>query len=226
MKQGAQNDSFYYVVKGLVEVIFEHQNFDYFNHKKVKRFMINHNNEKNQNLQTSKNGTNDSSLFAQSEESKEKLPNEFMNSFKITRLKEETKEMNSENPEIKVYSGSSHTQQDLKNTPRLGQSAYEESVEGLLGTQREIKDVMKTRLGKILPLNFKNEASNLDKELSIIKVKNDNGSTSACKKTDIHNSSIMENMKSDAHLNIISISTKIIKSVRTQHGNRTSGNGP
>ena len=228
VKQGTQNDSFYYVVKGFVEIILEHHNFDYFDHKKVKRFMTHQKYKQKRNPKTNENEScsDDSSFDIQREEAKEKITDVFMNAFKTVKLKEETKEINSQNAEIQVQNASSHSHQESKNTPRPIQSSYEESIEGLLVSPLENKNILNTRNGRILPLDCNNEEVHLEKGSSKSTSKNEASNINVSKKTAIYDSDTKTHIKGNPNLHIISISTKIIQPVRTQHGDRTSGNGP
>lgn len=142
IKQGTNNSYFYFVWKGLVEVLFEHYDYDYYNHKRVERFIahLKPKHKKDKKSKNDKSNSDDDSSVASSAWLKNnivetRITNVFMEALKMAKEKQNELDKNNEcvsHMDRANYCRSDRSSNLLSNKRK---DSVEDSLEALVGQQ-------------------------------------------------------------------------------------------
>jgi hypothetical protein len=179
VKQGTSNENFYFVWKGLVEVLFEHYDYDYYNHKRVERFIAHlkpkpkkDKKSKNHNLNDDDDSSVASSASLKNNIAETKITNVFMEALKMA--KEKQNEINKNNDWTSQIDRANCCRSDRSSNllSNKRKDSVEDSLEALVGQQSK-----KTAAGHLVhSSNFK-KITPVDNYFEHLKDKEDSKST-------------------------------------------------
>lgn len=157
IKQGTLNQYFYVIIDGMVEVMYEHQDFEYFDHKKVEKFVAHQKQSPIKSPKTARALLKEGSIDTESNEDNDpKLTNVFLDAIrKAKQVSSQIKVENFDASNVDIPSKQSHKRNTTteKRINLGGMDLFKDSLETMLPYSKNTLDpkMLTVKSNKVLP---------------------------------------------------------------------------